>query len=104
MRKNIRLTESDITRIVRKVINEQDPKILPDEELVSELETYGFVETENPNIFKRTQYVSIYDTSVSSVCLGDTNTENFSYGADNIKGAIERSKALSTETRCKKRL
>ena len=108
MKKVIRLTESDLVRLIKRVIKEQDTKTPPNPELVKQLKSYGFKETSNINFFKKpitplkNAYISIYGKSIGAVCF-DENVVAGAYteGFRDMKEAVNQSYKFAGQNKCK---
>jgi hypothetical protein len=108
MKKVIRLTESDLARIIKRVIKESDTKVPPNPELVKQLKNYGFKETSDINFFKKpvttlkNAYVSIYNKSIGAVCFDETVVAGaYTQGFKDMKEAVDQSYKFAGEKKCK---
>ena len=111
-RKNIiRLTESELTNLVKRLINESDPGIPPNPALVQELmDEYFYEKTSDPNIFKREAspipgkkaYISIYGDSIGAVCFDENvMAGRYTKGFDDMYDAHQQAVKFANESRCK---
>ncbi len=73
-----------------EALKKKDPTSSSDPELTKELLGKGFVKTEKSNIFKKDgAYVSIYNTSVGSVCFNKNfPAGTYTKGSNDIQNAI----------------
>jgi hypothetical protein len=79
---------------LKKNETKKDPTFSSDPELTKELLGKGFVKTEKSNIFKKDgAYVSIFNTSVGSVCFNKNfPAGTYTEGSNNIQNAITKAK------------
>ncbi len=104
MRNRIRLTESELTRIIKKIIKEDTP-IPPDATLTKELLNKGFTQDEtDKNRFTKsrgdmggTQVVTLYNKSLAVRCDG----ENKNFGVGSVNSADRISDILGSLDACK---
>ena len=111
MKQIIRLTESELTNLVKRLINESDPGIPPNPALVQELmDEYYYKETSDPNIFKRDAnttgvkkaYISIYGDSIGAVCFDENvMAGRYTKGFDDMLEAHQQAIKFANESRCK---
>ena len=103
MRNKIRLTESELTKIIKKIIKEDTP-ILPDATLTEELLNKGFTQDEtDKNRFTKskgdiggTQVVTLYNKSLAARCDG----ENKNFGVGSVNSAVIISDILGSLDAC----
>lgn len=111
MKRIIRLTESELTNLVSRLINESDPGIPPNPAIVQELmDEYYYEKTSDPNIFRRDAnstgtkkaYISVFGDSVGAVCF-DPNVMagRYTMGFDDIYDAHQQAVKFANQPRCK---
>jgi hypothetical protein len=86
--------EVSYNEALKKNETKKDPTFSSDPELTKELLGKGFVKTEKSNIFKKDgAYVSIFNTSVGSVCFNKNfPAGTYTEGSNNIQNAITKAK------------
>lgn len=86
--------EVSYSKALKKNETKKDPTFSSDPELTKELLGKGFVKTEKSNIFKKDgAYVSIFNTSVGSVCFNKNfPAGTYTEGSNNIQNAITKAK------------
>lgn len=84
--------EVSYNQALKKNETKKDPTFSSDPELTKELLGKGFVKTEKSNIFKKDgAYVSIFNTSVGSVCFNKNfPAGTYTEGSNNIQNAITK--------------
>jgi len=111
MKRIIRLTESELTRLVKRLINESDPGIPPNPALVKELmDEFYYKRTSDPNIFvrdadttgRRKAYISIYGDSIGAVCFDENvMAGRYTEGFDDMYDADQQARKFAFESKCK---
>lgn len=111
MERIIRLTESELTNLVSRLINESDPGIPPNPAIVQKLmNEYFYEKTSDPNIFKREAnpipgkkaYISVYGDSIGAVCFDPSvMAGKYTMGFDDIYDADQQAVKFANQSRCK---
>jgi hypothetical protein len=86
--------EVSYNEALKKIQTKKDPTFSSDPELTKELLSKGFEKTKKPNVFKKDgAYVSIFNTSVGSVCFNKNfPAGTYTQGSNNIQNAITKAK------------